>query len=236
MIRNKNTLISLDILSSEKDRAYMNDYTRDIMRFRLHSTYEIVLAFFTDGAVLEDVQEVDGAEVITSLSDYCIAGDITDHRDGTFTVVMGAMTEDEKKLSATQAEHEEYKESVNIILPLIDDETALYVKPLFPVWESGIEYAIGERFTYNGELYKVAQNHTSQSDWLPDNDTESLYERIDETHAGTLEDAIPYNGNMALENGKYYVENDVVYVCTRDSENAVYHALSELVGTYVELA
>lgn len=69
---------------------------------------------------------------------------------------------------------------------------------------------------------------------MPGEGTESLYTRIDETHAGTLSDPIPYNGNMALEAGKYYSQSGAVYLCTRDTVNPVYSALADLVGLYVE--
>ena len=65
--------------------------------------------------------------------------------------------------------------------------------------------------------------------------TESLYERIDEEHDGSEFDPIPYDGNMALESGKYYTQSGVTYLCTRDSGIALHHALAELVGQYVEL-
>ena len=66
--------------------------------------------------------------------------------------------------------------------------------------------------------------------------TESLYERIDETHAGTIDDPIPYEGNMALTAGLYYSQGGVIYLCTRDTVNPVYNALADLVGLYVEVA
>ena len=66
--------------------------------------------------------------------------------------------------------------------------------------------------------------------------TESLYTRIDEQHDGTKYDPIPYDGNMALVNGLYYTQGGVLYLCNRDTVNPVYHALSELVGQYVEVA
>ena len=64
--------------------------------------------------------------------------------------------------------------------------------------------------------------------------TESLYTRIDETHDGTLYDPIPYEGNMALVSGKYYSQDGVTYLCSRDTVNPVYNPLCELVGIYVE--
>ena len=73
------------------------------------------------------------------------------------------------------------------------------------------------------------------SSWVPGVGTESLYERIDEQHDGSKYDPIPYSGNMALESGKHYSQDGVLYRCTRDTVNPVYHPLSELVGIYVEV-
>lgn len=39
---------------------------------------------------------------------------------------------------------------------------------------------------------------------------------------------------MELFEGKYYSQSGVVYKCTRNTEQAVYHDLSALVGLYVE--
>lgn len=96
--------------------------------------------------------------------------------------------------------------------------------------------AAGDKLVSSGKLYKVLQAHTSQSTWVPGAaGTESLYARIDEEHDGTKYDPIPYEGNMALKNGKYYTQGGVLYRCTRDTGNPVYHSLSELVGIYVEV-
>ena len=90
---------------------------------------------------------------------------------------------------------------------------------------------------YNGELYKVkdGMGHTSQSDWNPDVAV-SLFEKINETNAGTKADPIPYSGNMALEKGKYYIEDGIIYLCNRDTGIAIYNRLADLVGIYVEVA
>ena len=117
----------------------------------------------------------------------------------------------------------------------VDDAVAVHMKDFYPEWESGQSYTAGYKITYNGDLYKVLQAHTSQESWLPGTGTESLYARIDEQHDGTKYDPIPYNGNMALENGKYYTQSNVLYKCTRDTGNPVYNTLAELVGLYVEV-
>lgn len=117
----------------------------------------------------------------------------------------------------------------------VDDATALRMVAYYPEWTAGAAYVVGDRLVYNGVLYKVLQAHTSQETWLPGTGTESLYARIDEQHDGTKYDPIPYDGNMALEAGKYYSQNGKTYLCNRDTGNPVYNALGELVGLYVEV-
>ena len=115
----------------------------------------------------------------------------------------------------------------------VDDNTALRMTEFYPEWAADTEYTIGYKVQRNGKLWRCIQAHTSQAGWEPEN-AASLWTEICETHAGTLEDPIPYSGNMALESGKYYSQDNKVYRCTRDTGNPVYNALSELVGLYVE--
>ena len=126
----------------------------------------------------------------------------------------------------------------------LDDATALQSKELYPRWEELVKKGLvdtngetGYRFFYGGDLYRCRNgNPTFALEWIPGVGTESLFERIDETHAGTLVDPIPYDGNMALTAGLYYSQDGVVYLCTRDTVNPVYNALADLVGLYVEVA
>ena len=59
----------------------------------------------------------------------------------------------------------------------LSDEEAVEAPALFPSWEVGVSYAVGNRVVYEGILYKVVQAHTSQSDWTPDK-TPALYVEI----------------------------------------------------------
>ena len=115
----------------------------------------------------------------------------------------------------------------------VDDNTALRMTTFYPEWAANAEYTIGYKVQRSGRLWRCLQAHTSQAGWEPEN-AASLWTEICESHSGTLEDPIPYNGNMALESGKYYSQNSKIYRCTRDTVNPVYNALSELVGLYVE--
>lgn len=116
-----------------------------------------------------------------------------------------------------------------------DDATAYRMKEFYPEWEAGHAYAAGVYLVYGGEFYRVLQAHTSQEAWLPGVGTESIYVRIDEVHDGTKYDPVPYGGNMALEDGRYYAQDGVVYRCTRGTGNAVFQPLAELAGIYVEV-
>lgn len=123
----------------------------------------------------------------------------------------------------------------------LEDAVALTAVELFPKWkelvEKGIEVEKGFRFQYDGKLYRTEQaEYTFVEHYVPGAvGTESLFSQVDETHAGTLEDPIPYDGNMEIFNGLYYSQNDVVYLCIRDSGQPLYHDLSALVGNYVEV-
>ena len=50
----------------------------------------------------------------------------------------------------------------------LPDEDALEAPVLFPMWEVGKAYNIGDRIAYGDKLYKCVQAHTSQEDWTPD--------------------------------------------------------------------
>jgi hypothetical protein len=115
----------------------------------------------------------------------------------------------------------------------VDNNTALRMINYYPSWASGVSYATGFKVKYNNRLYKVLQAHTSQEGWQPDL-AASLWTEINEVHSGTLEDPIGYGGNMALEKDKYYLENNIIYLCSRDTINPIYNSLSELIGLYVE--
>lgn len=121
----------------------------------------------------------------------------------------------------------------------VDDNTALRMTAFYPDWTVGTDYTeaarrpVGYKVQRNGKLWRLRMEHSSQTGWEPEN-TPSLWEQICETHDGTLEDPIPYDGSMTLESGLYYIQDGVIYRCTVGTGNPVYHPLRELVGVYVE--
>ena len=129
-----------------------------------------------------------------------------------------------------------YRKLIEKAVQSLDDKDALECVCLYEKWDgNGKEYIESKKLRHNGKLWRVKQTHTSQPDWIP-GVAASLFDEINETNAGTSDDPIPYSGSMALEKGKYYSQDGVTYLCTRDTGIAVYNTLAELVGIYVELA
>ena len=119
----------------------------------------------------------------------------------------------------------------------VDGNTALRMKEFYPTFEGIVGQTVSKdfKFTHGDKLWQVIQQSmTVQAHYPPGVGTESLYAEVCESHEGTEDDPIPYEGNMALENGKYYLQDFEVYRCFRDTVNPVYHRLSDLVGLYVE--
>lgn len=124
----------------------------------------------------------------------------------------------------------------------VDDQTALRMRRYYPTFTELVGQTVSQGAKFRADdsedavLYKTIQPElTIQAHYPPGVGTESLYTRIDEAHDGTLYDPIPYDGNMALESGKYYTQSGMTYLCSRDTVNPVYNALIELVGIYVEV-
>lgn len=152
--------------------------------------------------------------------------------------IYGVVVYKPEKLPEVQTEMEQAAVRVaQIQAQLLDDAQALTVKAIYPQWADviGQTVPLGYKFLYGNVLYKTIQDNLQiQEQWIPGEGTESLYAVINETNAGTKEDPIPYSGNMALESGKYYSQDGVIYLCNRDTEIPVYQALKDLVGLYVE--
>lgn len=129
--------------------------------------------------------------------------------------------------------------SLTINTMSLTDQESLSVKVFYPYWDEfiGKELTAGMKVQYEDKLFKVIQTHTAQEGWEPSILTASLFTEIVENHAGTLEDPIPYpaDGNMVIYNGKYYTENNILYICIRDSQQPLYTALANVVGNYVNL-
>lgn len=57
------------------------------------------------------------------------------------------------------------------------DEQAVDAPAVYPEWKEDVQYYINDRVLYNGTLYKVLTDHTSQETWTP-TDAPSLFAKV----------------------------------------------------------
>lgn len=155
--------------------------------------------------------------------------EIADMRDA---AAQAEAEEKRRPLSFSEVQEMLVRQQINTLT--VDDNTALRMVEFYPEWSAGQAYTAGYKAHRGGKLWRCLQAHTAQIGWEPEN-AASLWTEICESHDGTKYDPIPYDGNMALQNGKYYIQNNILYLCNRDTGQPVYNALAELVGLYVEV-
>lgn len=67
----------------------------------------------------------------------------------------------------------------------LTDAEAFASKPLFPEWEVGYDYKKDWIIQYDGSLYRIGQDHTSQKQWTPGSEgTTALYSKISISEEG----------------------------------------------------
>ena len=90
----------------------------------------------------------------------------------------------------------------------IDEVTASENAVLFLEWKTGVNYKANTLLQYEGLLYRVLQDHTSQADWTPDK-TPSLYKVLGINENGILEWARPISSVDAYMTGDECMFNGV---------------------------
>lgn len=119
----------------------------------------------------------------------------------------------------------------------VTNEQALEMATLVYHWITYINKSLkkGQLVSYDNKIYRVIQDIPIVLEGQePSIYTAALYEVIDKEHLGTLEDPIPYNIPMEIFIEKFYIEDGIVYECTRSSGTPLNHSLNSLVGMYVE--
>ena len=235
---------------------------RDTKTIYLTMSYDAVAALLPDNTpwsiiqrdtvdVLDEQGKPTGEtkEVVNEYdnSAYSIAGDITDHRDGTVSIKMGKPTESELSAatvtalvgqSITPQRAARLRPMIEAAATSLPDSDAATAVELFPKWVYPVSYIEGNRVSDGGKLYKCQQAHTSQEGWKPST-TPALWVVIDVAHAGTQDDPIPASRGMEYEYGKYYLDSEdgKTYLCERIGEQSgnkitLQYLPHELVGQY----
>ena len=244
-----------------KDRSWGERDTKTVTLTMTHDEAAALLPDNTPWSIVQrdmvDVLDEQGEptgetkEVVNEYdnSAYSIAGDITDHRDGTVSIKMGKPTESELSAatvtalvgqSITPRRAAKLRPVIEAAAVSLPDSDAAKAVELFPKWEYPHDYVVGDRVNdiSTNKLYKCVQAHTSQALWEPAA-TPALWVGIDVAHAGTQDDPIPASRGMEYEYGKYYLDSEdgKTYKCERTGEAAggkivLQYLPHELVGNY----
>ena len=107
----------------------------------------------------------------------------------------------------TREEAQKIIEALVALRESASDADALNAVAIYPEWREDVSYTTGQRIRYNGTLYKVLQDHTSQVDWtpdaapslfakvlIPDPETITEWERPDSTNPYAKGDKVTHNG------------------------------------------
>lgn len=111
---------------------------------------------------------------------------------------------------------EQLRRALQLFSEGLSDEQAMEVVAIYDPWQIGKYYAVGEFLTYgknsvgDPQLYKVAQAHTSQADWTPDN-TAALYTAIGLDDSGYPVWSQPTGAHDAYNRGDIVNYNGVLY-------------------------
>lgn len=253
------------------DRADRTWDGRDTKTIRLTMSHDAVAALLPDNTpwsivqrdmldVLDEQGQPTGEtkEVVNEYdnSEYSLAGDITDHRNGTVSIKMGKPTETENAVGAvvaltgevvTVARAAELRPMIEQAAKSFTDTEAAKSPELVARWADHIGEVVepGDRMSDTDNdgvlrVYRVndGHGHTTQADWPP-HSTLAMWTIIDIEHAGTQDDPIPAARGMEYTYGLYYKdpEDTKLYLCERIGEAAggkivLQYLPHELVGNY----
>lgn len=267
-IKVNNTEYPAEIDGNPKDHSWDGRDTKTITLTMTHAEAAALLPDNTPWSIVQremvDVLDEQGQptgetkEVVNEYdnSEYSIAGDLTDHRDGTVSIKMGKPTETENAKATvtalagapvTYARAVELRPIIEQAAVSLSDGEAATVPELSPRWADHIGETVkpGDRRSDMDEsgvlhVYKVreGQGHTTQADWPP-HLTPALWVVVDVTHAGTQDDPIPAARGMEYTYGLYYLDSEdgKTYKCERVGEAdggkiVLQYLPHELVGNY----
>lgn len=267
-IKVNNTEYPAEINGNPKDRSWGE---RDTKTITLTMTSAEVAALLTDNTpwsivLRETVNKLDNdgnptgetEEVVNEWdnSAYSLAGDLTDHRNGTVSIKMGRPTESELSTatvtalvgqSITPQRAARLRPVIEQASASLSDGEAAKSPELFPRWADHIGETVkpgDRRSDMDGSgvlhVYRVnkGQGHTTQENWPP-HSTPAVWTIINVDHAGTQDDPIPAARGMEYTYGLYYKdpEDTKLYLCERIGEQSgnkitLQYLPHELVGQY----
>ena len=111
---------------------------------------------------------------------------------------------------------EQMRRAVQMFAASLSEEQALEVATMYPEWEAGRSYAVGDILQHgtnsvgDPQLYKVVQAHTSQADWMPEA-TPALYDAFGLDESGYPLWSQPTGAHDAYNTGDIVDYNGTLY-------------------------
>lgn len=271
-VKVNNTEYPATVSGANNDRNWNGRDTKTITLTMTHDAAAALLPDNTPWSIVQrdmvDVLDEQGKptgetkEVVNEYdnSEYSLAGDITDYRDGTVSIKMGKPTEAENAVGAVVAltgevvtveRAAELRPVIEAAAVSLSDGEAAKSPELITRWADhiGETVAPGDRRSDMDEsgvlhVYRVnnGHGHTTQENWPP-HSTPAMWTIINVDHAGTQDDPIPAARGMEYTYGLYYKdpEDTKLYLCERTGEAAggkivLQYLPHELVGNYFTAA
>lgn len=178
-------------------------------------------------------QEIDVIQEAFETNKNPIVYDTQSYTGYTIIKEFGFKVDNENKtiyhVSLLQPEEEqvnpEIKFAIQCAIPLMTNDQILQCISVLPEWKSfiGGKMEAHQRFQFNKEAWESRQEISVVLEGQePGISTAALYQMIDSSHAGTQEDPIPYSQLMTVHKDKYYIQNEMLYLCLEDSGQPLY--------------
>ena len=116
---------------------------------------------------------------------------------------------------------EQMRRAIQMIAGGLTEAQALEVAAIYPEWEAGRSYAVGDILRHgtnsvgDPQLYRVVQAHTSQADWTPEA-TPALYDAFGLDESGYPLWSQPTGAHDAYNQGDIVNYNGTLYKSLMD--------------------
>lgn len=181
-------------------------------------------SFFSDTIYMPDSATTDNFFEIDE-------NDVQNIQDSKANIQIESLS-DLEQITANIEEIDKAKEAIKYSINALDlnNNDTIKFKNYLPYWTDYINKSMPKdfKFQYNNQPYQTIQYiNVVLSDQTPDI-VYSLYVAINEEHEGTLQDPIPYQQQMAIEKGKYYIQYDVVYIAIQNMPTGMPYDLNQI--------
>ena len=116
----------------------------------------------------------------------------------------------------TRQEAQAFINALLVLRTKAADEQAIDAAAVYPTWREGVAYVAGERVRYNEILYKILQDHTSQSAWTPES-APSLFAKVLISDTETIPEWTQPDSTNPYQTGDKVTHNGATWISTIDN-------------------